>query len=400
MILKRARLGGVMALVVGALTVTGFVSEADAASSLKAKPAKKKADKDEKKKGDAKDGADDKRDADSAADEKSSDDGDEKKAGDAEGGKNKKGDEDAEAAKGEKFHKVDLGLDMAFGFGATPALNPGVPVLIGEPSTRALQSTNVASDSYILGAGYWLSKTVRAGLRFPLVHGNLDARGTKFQRGEATIGNLELNISAKLGSSDKLRIVPELALLAPTARGDELPTPTDLIVSPSTSIDDDYDAYAVLRAAGAARGGEENALFATKRFGAVPKISIIMDSDKLRIAPWLKINNMIDVTGAMRDTYLAQAVAGVDGTYELTKGFAVMGRLWTNVAINLPDGEQRVIVFGEPRVVGTIDEVVDLYGGVLLPVFPFSVDQPADSRITPEFDPRFITLRVGTAVRF
>ena len=314
------------------------------------------------------------------------------------------GEESGEGEEGEeKEPKLAVWIDAVFGFGDVPALNTTPPTTLGTLPTHNLENTHVASDSYILGASYKLGESLELGARIPIVHANLGPEGLQQSRGTTTIGNLEIFAAYEKELNKKLKIIPELGIALPTAVGDELPTGAEVANEPEKQFDTNaLDRFSALQAASASRGLEESALFESKRLGIIPKIELEYKMNRLTIAPYVKMENLIATSSSLEKGYLGEIVPGFLAAYGVTKWLDVGLRGWASIAFDKEDHDNNALIVVEPQLrahFGPIHPVV----GLLLPIFP--VTGPGNTYNPPEpyepvFDPRFLALRVAVAGKF
>ena len=310
------------------------------------------------------------------------------------------GEAHGEEAEGEEEAKgVELGIDAVFGFGDVPSLNQGPVTTLGEAPPNKLESTQVQSDSYIIGAGYWLNDHFRLGARFPLVHGTLKPAGIDNSRGATTIGNLEVGAEYELELSKTMRLVPGLGLALPTATGDELPEFEAVQENPTARFNSaSHDRFSVLQAASASRGFEDSALFESKRFGIIPELALEVRAGKLELVPFVKMENLISTASNPAHSYLGEVVIGGRVSYAVMRWLDVGLRAWAVAAFEKEEKPGNVTAVVEPQVrahLGTVTPVV----GLLIPVVPTSVNDSTPNE-APIFDPRFIALRLGLGFRF
>lgn len=310
-----------------------------------------------------------------------------------------------ETAEGEeeKEPTVEVGIDAVFGFGDVPAVNISTPTTLGTLGTHNLENTHVASDSYLLGFEYHLSKNLFVGARLPLVHATFGPEGLQQSRGVATIGNLELAAGFEKKLSKKLGVVAELGLALPTAAGDELPKASEIAEDPTAKMDDaSHDRFSALQAASASRGLEESALFSPKRLGIIPKIEVEYHAGKLTVAPYVKLENLISTSSSNEKGYLGELVPGALVTYSVIKYLDVGLRAWASIAFDKEDHDNNALIVVEPQLRGKIGPLRPI-AGLLLPIFPAT--GPGNTYNPPEpyepvFDPRFLALRLALSGEF
>ena len=315
------------------------------------------------------------------------------------------GAEAGEAGEGEGKEtekKFEIGLDAVFGFGKVPAVNQTSPSTFGTVPSQTLDNTKVSSDSYILGFGYWVSPKLRVGARIPLVHGVLTPGGLKNIRGATTFGNIEVAVGTEIELSKKLKLLPTLGLALPTSAGLETPEAEEINAEPTAARNHEaLDRFSILRAAGASRGNEENAMFAARRFGIVPELALEYRSKKLELEPFVKMDNLLSASSTLKKTYLGEVTVGLRATYELKEWLDVGARVWLNVAFDKEDRDSSVLAILEPQVRFHLGPVTPLVG-LLIPVAPFKSTDTNTGPVptNPVFDARFIALRLAVGARF
>jgi hypothetical protein len=310
--------------------------------------------------------------------------------------------ESSEGEGKETTKKYEIGFDAVFGFGKVPAVNQTAPATFGTVPTQTLDNTTVSSDSYILGFGYWISPKLRVGARIPLVHGVLSPDGLKTSRGATTFGNIELAVGTEIELSTKLKLLPTLGLALPTSAGLETPEAEEINKEPTAPRNREaLDRFSILRAAGASRGNEENAMFAARRFGIVPELALEYRSKKLELEPFVKMDNLLSASSTLKKTYLGEVTVGLRATYELQEWLDVGARVWLNVAFDKEDRDSSVLAILEPQVRFHFGPVTPLVG-LLIPVAPFKSTDTNTGPVptNPVFDARFIALRLAVGARF
>jgi len=302
--------------------------------------------------------------------------------------------EGEEEAKG-----LELGVDAVFGFGDVPAVNQGPLTTLGEAPPNKLESTQVQSDSYVFGAGYWLTDHFRLGARIPLVHGTLKPAGIDNTRGVTAMGNIEVGAEYELELSKSLRLVPGLGIALPTATGDELPEFEEVRAEPNARLDTAaHDRFSALQAASASRGFEDSALFESKRLGIIPELALELHAGKIELVPFVKMENLVSTASNPAHKYLGEVVGGARFSYRVASWLDVGLRAWMVGAFEKEEKPGNVNAVVEPQLRAHLGAVMPVVG-LLIPVVPATVsDSTPDA--APIFDPRFIALRVGAGARF
>lgn len=197
-----------------------------------------------------------------------------------------KDEEDAKKKAEDDKGPVNLGLpglgyvDLVVGFGE-----------ISDVMNDASTPTKVTVLSLVFGASYRVFDIWTLGLRFPYSTGSI-----KGPLADATddyntfaVGNFELSVSPSFQITRQLRVVPGLAFAMPSASGDTFAPPEERGATVQVLVN---------QAAAGARGWEENALFAPKRFGLTPSVGATYDKNALHIAAKTKVD-LIFKTGGM-----------------------------------------------------------------------------------------------------
>ena len=143
-------------------------------------------------------------------------------------------------------HSTDVGLDLVYGFGK------------GGSETGAV---DVKAYAFVLGGRYKLSPRFALGARVPFTS---VTEGSGSTRSDSAVGNVEVAAEYAFEIAHGTELPIELALLVPTAGGDEF-----AISDPALQTRALVNGWAA-----AARGLEDDALYATHRFGIVPKVAI------------------------------------------------------------------------------------------------------------------------------
>lgn len=311
--------------------------------------------------------------------------------------------EGAEGEEEEAEPKLTLGIDGVFGFGDVPALNGTPPTTLGTTPSHTVENTHVASDSYILGLAYRITKNITIGARLPIVHAAFGPEGLETQRGTTTAGNLEIWAAYEKKLTKQLAIIPELGIALPTAVGDELPSGAEVAAEPTKNYDNNAnDRFSALQAASASRGFEESALFESKRLGIIPKIEVEYKLRKLTLAPYVKLENLISTTSSAEKGYLGELVPGFLASYGVVKWLDVGLRGWASVAFDKENHDNNALMVVEPQLRGHFGPIHPVVG-LLLPFFPTSgpgntYNPPVPYE--PVFDPRFLALRIALTGKF
>lgn len=171
-----------------------------------------------------------------------------------------------------------VGIDAVIGFGK-----------LGEPGAPPSSAAEVTAYSFLVGAGYELSPTFALSLRFPFTSATIKAPGADKAESAAAIGNVEIapEYTYRLSPTTKLPI--ELGLVVPTATGDAF--------APANEPEQ-RRRFAAQEIAAAARGWEDNALFATHRFGVVPGVGLAYARGAMQLGAFTKYELTFKAGGA------------------------------------------------------------------------------------------------------
>jgi hypothetical protein len=176
--------------------------------------------------------------------------------------------------------------------GLPPPGAGGVEVFLGFGSIRDVtndtESTQVFVASFVLGFQYRFGETWTAGLRFPYSTGSTDAIGDTDDFNSFAVGNMELSVRPAFRLTPRLRLPVGLAMDLPFASGD---------LFPSSEEQGSRAQALIAQSAIAARGYEEYALFASKRFGIVPSAGLMYDRAPIHAALFTKIELMFKTGG-------------------------------------------------------------------------------------------------------
>ena len=156
----------------------------------------------------------------------------------------------------------------------------------------------------------------------------------------------------------------------------------------ATQVDQSgYDRWSLNRAAAAARGYEDNALFEPHRLGIVPKVGLLYRTHGLSLEPYVKLENLVSTSSSLTNSYVGELVGGLRVGYWVHKEFEIAVRGWVNVGYAGADDDKKTTVAIEPQAVLRFGPVRP-YVGVIIPV------------TGPPNDGGFVGLRLGVAVAF
>jgi hypothetical protein len=296
--------------------------------------------------------------------------------------------EGAETKEGEAKHEEvgNVGLDLVLGWGKVP-FAVATPPTGGQPQTTYSYADKVPSNvqSFILQGGLEVVEHVEVGARLPFTFAGFSPDGTE-GRSTSSFGNLELEGAYGGRVAQGLRLTGSLGIALPTAQGSELPS--TLSNALATTVDQSaYDRWSPSRAAMAARGYEDNALFEPQRLGIVPKVGLLYRSHGLSVEPYLKLENLVGTSSSLANSYVGELVGGLRVGYWVHKEFEVALRGWVNVGYAGGDEDKKTTVAIEPQVVLRFGPVRPYVGFI----YPFT---------GPANDGGFFGIRLGAAVTF
>jgi hypothetical protein len=295
---------------------------------------------------------------------------------------------EGEAKEGEGKHEEvgKVGLDLVLGWGKVPFAVLNAPTG-AQPVPSYSYNEKVPSNvqSFILGGGVEVVENLEVGARLPFTFAGFSPDGST-GRSASSFGNLEVEGEYGARVAQGLRLSGSLGVALPTAQGTEL-TP-DLQNAPATNVDQSsYDRWSLARAAAAARGYEDNALFEPQRLGIIPKVGLLYRNHGLSLEPYLKLENLVATSSTLANGYVGELVGGLRVGYWVHKQFEVALRGWVNVGYAGGDEDKKTTVAIEPQVVLRFGPVRP-YLGVIIPF------------TGPPGDGGFVGLRLGAAVAF
>jgi hypothetical protein len=287
-------------------------------------------------------------------------------------GEEKKGDEEEK--------RFLLSLDFVVGFGKQPVVDANGATPLGAGGTGALSAPTVnqarmTTYSFIAGVGYEFAHGLEAGVRLPVDVGSI---ASPENRGTAALANLELEAAYLHELNETLGLEFALGISLPTAQG--APIPDGAIPSIGGGYNQSgYDRFSVHNAVAASRGYEDNALYDIDHLGLIPKVKLLAHGDKWRVAPWVKLENLVATTSDQAHSYTGELVLGVEGGYYVAPVFEPALRLWTNIPVSGADFTAVAVV--EPQLRFHVGEVTPLLGVILPFAGPLTNPQAAGVRI-------------------
>lgn len=190
----------------------------------------------------------------------------------------KKAEEEDDAKPAPLPPAANIQLDTVLGFG-------GVNVVTDQPQS----ATKVTVVSFLPALSYRFGDVWTVGLRIPFSTGSSTGPiGAIDKYSQFAVGNLEILVRPTFQLTKRLRLPAQVAFLPPTAMGQYFVDPNDT---------GNVARAIVNQAAGASRGWEDNALFATKRVGIVPGVGLTYDRGAAHAAVGTKLEIMVQAGG-------------------------------------------------------------------------------------------------------
>jgi hypothetical protein len=241
-----------------------------------------------------------------------------------------------------------FGANIVTGFGKVDAVNIA-------PSTSLIttgyvrESTRVTVVTPIFSLSYPVTRHIRLGVRLPLIFGSINPANDK-ARGAGGVGNVELEVEYERELTKRIGFEFGLGFALPTARGDELPE-QDTLTKAGTNVNSAaFDKFSIAQAAQWANGGEENALFEPYHFGIIPKVALPMKFGRLKLEPYVKVENLIATNAGASPPVIVELVAGGRVAIALTSWFDLGVRAWGNFTMTAHEGRDLNIGVVEPEV--------------------------------------------------
>ena len=273
------------------------------------------------------------------------------------------------------------------GWGKVPFAVQNSPGAGPNPQTPTYSATDKTSSnvqSFIFGASAEVAEHFGVGVRVPLTFATFNPDGSS-SRSTTAVGNVEFEAEYGIHLAKGLKLVPALGVALPTAPGTEL----DPALSNATNVDQSaFDRYSLSKAAAAARGYEDNALFEPHRWGIIPKLALEIRPVKgLGIEPFVKLENLIASESDSAHSYVGELVYGLRAGYWIQKQFELALRFWANTTFAGADEDKTTSAALEPQVVLRFGPVRP-YAGVIIPV------------AGPPQQNNFFGIRLGVAAAF
>jgi hypothetical protein len=266
-------------------------------------------------------------------------------------------------------------LEVLVGGGQVEALNP-IPnstIVSGQLRYERALTDTVASG--IVLSGQWnATREIIVGFRFPVAVASL-MPADDVSRSTVNLGNIELEgeWAKELSEQAELFVAAHVAL--PTASGSELPSEADLASTPQQNVDPvSADKFAVNHAVASAYGYENNAIWLAGYIGLVPVVGMKLHFGRLRIEPYVKLENMFSVRDNAQERAIVEldaggrvtvTVASFPATAEKKTHFDVGVRAWGSFTLTDHEGNPNVgVVEPELRIGG---EQWRVTAGLLVP---------------------------------
>jgi hypothetical protein len=289
-------------------------------------------------------------------------------------GRGEQGESEDGGASGSR-EQFTLSMDLVLGWGKAPFAVQNLPTTGTQAITYTYSGATPSDVQSLLFAGsFEVNKHAAIGARLPLSFGTFSPEGSSpdgaAARSTNSFGNIEFEAvygsRVPLSGVSTMRIVGSLGVALPTALGDEIPS--DLTTRPASDVDvNAYDRFSLSRAAAMARGDEDDALFAPKRLGIVPKIALMYQGQSLRIEPSFKVENLLSTSTSLASPYLGEIVPAVRLGYRVRRVVELTLRAWANVRFAAATGDRQTTAAVEPGMALQLGSVVP-YAGVILPL--------------------------------
>lgn len=298
--------------------------------------------------------------------------------------------EKGEGKEGEGEEKsVVAGLDLVLGWGNVPfaTFSPGVLANPAQQQTGIYtrdDSTSSNVQSLIFNLGAEIAEHWGIGARIPVTWATFNPNGSD-SRSTVAAGNVELEGEYGHHLGHGLKLIGALGWALPTAEGDEIPP--DLAAPAGTVSPAGFDRFSLSKAAAAARGYEDNALFEPHRMGFIPKIALQYHTAGLTIEPYVKLENLVATSSALENNYVGELVGAVRVGYWVHRQFEVSAKVWFNTTYAGPDEDKKTSASVEPQLVLKFGSVRPYLGFI----FPFA---------GPPNEMSFKGLRLGAAAAF
>jgi hypothetical protein len=271
----------------------------------------------------------------------------------------------AVAEQGEAEERARVGVDLVLGWGRVPFALQNLPTTGTQSITysRAVVPSDV--QSLIVGGSVVVAPRLDVGARLPLTFGTVSPGGSA-ARSATSLGNIELGGEYVAPLSDLLELGGAFGVALPTAQGDEIPEDLNGVDARLINFQS-LDRFSVARAAAAARGYEDNALFEPKRVGLVPRIALSYRGRFWTFEPYVKVENLIGTSSALDAAYVGELVGVLRVAYRVLPAIELAVRAWANVGFAGTDEDKRTTAAVEPDI-ALSSGLLRAYAGMLVPL--------------------------------
>jgi len=250
--------------------------------------------------------------------------------------------------------RLVVGFDTVTGFGnATFVALPEAAAQAPEAAQAEVETAEVVTGSLIVGGAYELAEHLGVGARVPIVLGQWQ------DRSETVLGNVEIETEYGVALSPRAYLRAGLGVALPVAQGRELPHEHDL---PAADIDQaalrEYDRGALLKAAVASRGLEDEALFEVDHLGIVPKLSLDLRNEHFLLGPFTRLENLFDTGGGES---MFEWLVGSYAGWMLSQYVDVGARAFADVVLAGPSHSAFVV---EPQLTAHLGQLRAVLGGI------------------------------------
>ncbi len=262
-----------------------------------------------------------------------------------------KKEETKEEAKEEEAKGL-VDLETVIGGGKVEALNPDPTSTVVNGQLRYERAlTNVIAAGIVLSGRYDVSRNVNLGIRLPLAVASL-MPDNDVSRTSANFGNIEVEVEYERELSEHVEIFFGAHVALPTSAGNELPSEETLAGSQVSINPVSADQYAINHAVSSAYGDENTALWLAGYIGLVPAAGVKLKFGRVRIEPYVKVENMFSVRSDAQERAVSELVAGGRIAVRIVEGkvgFDLGVRAWGSFTLTDHEGNLNIGVV-EPEV--------------------------------------------------
>lgn len=250
---------------------------------------------------------------------------------------------------------LSVGLDTVTGFGDATFIAPADTESADAIAAEAgIKTAEVVTGSIIVGGAYELTEHLGVGARVPIVLGQWQ------DRSESVLGNVELEAEYGIPLNDNAYLRFGLGLALPVAQGREVPeaeaVPTEMDAATLRA----YDRGALLKAAVASRGLEDEALFEVDHLGIVPKLSLDVHYKRLLLGPFTRVENLLDTRGSEGES-MFEWLVGSYGGVEVSRYVDIGARAFADIVLAGPSSPAFVV---EPQLTAHLGQLRAVLGGI------------------------------------